>query len=242
MLDADEERVHGPETARLDIGTIFHDLADLYHSGNRAEVLQYEDAPPEEAFAEAQRLFSWYTANFPVDAWGDVLGTEVQLPRNESEKALLLDYFGVEFTLRPDLVTRVGPQHIEKIRKRTGLDLRPGVYIVDHKTKGRKDPDMHLSYPNSPQFQTYPLAWDLLNPELPCEGIIANVLVTHKKLELGQSNCAIFSPRLAENRRQGLIDWLQNADVLAKTGMANRSACFIRSTCPHLHSGRCHQE
>jgi len=241
-LDAKiEEQKHDTSTARMDIGTIFHDLADLYHSGNRAELIQYDDAPPEEAMAEAQRLFSWYSGNFPVDAWGTVLGTEVQLPRNDDEKAKLSGYFGVEFTLRPDLVTLVEPEHLAKIERRTGLQLKPGVYIIDHKTKGRKDPDMHLSYPNSPQFQTYPLAWDLLNPETPCEGIIANVLVTHKKLELGQSNCAVFAPKLAESRRQALFDWLQNADALAKTGFANRAACFIRGTCPRLLDGSCDQ-
>lgn len=251
QLDAKlEGQVHNAKTARMDIGTIFHDLADLYHSGNRAELIQYEDAPPEEAMAEAQRLFAWYSANFPMDAWGDVLGTEVQLPVPEEQDkrlyaeqaAAIKGYFGVEFTLRPDLVTRVGPEHAAKIARRTGLDLKLGVYLVDHKTKGRKDPDMHLAFPHSPQFQAYPLAWNLLYPEVQCEGIIANVLITHKKLELGQSNCAVFAPLLSMDRRQALFDWFQNAESLAKTGFANRAACFVRGTCPRLLDGSCIQE
>jgi hypothetical protein len=97
---------------------------------------------------------------------------------------------------------------------------------------------MTVKFNNSLQFWAYMLAWNELNPDDPCLGMIANVVVRHKQMtekSFSQLLCKVPTP----DQEVVLGTFLNNSAILAKSGMPNAAVCFDQGICPHFESGRC---
>lgn len=117
--------------------------------------------------------------------------------------------------------------------------MEPGIYLWDFKTKGQRGNNDELVYRHSPQFIAYQVVWNSLYPHIACKGMVADVVVGHKKLE-DKSFYSVLVPPPTDVQIQGLQRWLQNAKKLASNDEPNWLACFdFGRACPHLTSGAC---
>lgn len=240
--------------AAADKGTVFHRLAEIYHNKDTETVIDVADAAGQPALQEGTAMFASYSKHFGVEAWGQVLGCEVSLPgdcepdcpyaeaenktacecgRADNEQRLR-KLFQVPFTCRIDMVVLVRESDVAGIKERTGLELEPGIYLLDHKTKDRKDSKMHQKYADEVQFHAYMMAWNACFPEMPCKGLIVNVVINHKKMTKN-SHAAVLVDTPTETQQQAVLTFLNNAAVLAKTDMPNILHCHDYSGCPFLH-------
>ena len=228
-----------PDSAAT-IGTLFHKLCEVYYGQKTRDiVLELDDLRLRGDIAEAYRLFAGYTKVFACDEW-EVISTEELVPRDEVDADAIRVSFGVELTARLDLVVRVREEDIPRlIRTRPGLEgIEPGVYLVDHKTQGARGSQDAMKYGMSAQFVAYQMMWNLLHPEEPCSGMIANIVVKHKKLD-ANSFYSLLVPSPTIEQRVGLTCWLQWADGQSKTDVANWGNCFNWEPCSHFTNGRC---
>ena len=222
-------------------GITFHKLAEMYHRGDSIPgvVLPYANFSAD-AVQEGLRLFGAYRQRYARDFLGEVIDTEILLPEGGLEASptlqeQVLAAVGVwPFTARIDMAVRRTTQG-----KIGDYVLEPGVYLVDHKTKKRKDPDAETTYRFSPQMLAYQLLWNALRPKEKCSGFIINVVVAHKKLD-GDSFQQFFIPPPTEDEVAGFKHWLQDAALKAQLNQANLARCSLGyGLCPHLLTGAC---
>jgi len=226
------------------VGTIDHGILELFYDGKLDPAILRDPnlflQVPEDfvdAKDEALRLAQAYFRKYPeLDFWGTPIGVEIQLP-TEGMKQAVNEFFLVDLTARLDLATRVNEAQLERIAERTGLRLPgPGVYIVDHKFRTRRDSYIGETYLLSAAFTAYPAMWNLHYPDDQCVGMIANVTVANKEVVFQQ---ALVSPP-DENALRGLQNWLIGANELAGTDFPNWTSCRdFNRTCGHFTSGAC---
>ena len=243
QLDLEQKEMGVVQTGgrAAQIGTMFHALMDVYYSkGTSDVVLELDDLELNENAGEAMRLFAEYTKRFPSSGFGEVIGSELQVPRDENEATRVREFLGVPFTLRLDLITELkGPEIPSLVQRRPELEgIEPGVYIIDHKTSGARGKDDPIKYRISTQFIAYQMVWNHLNPDRPCKGMIANCVVRHKKL-VDNSFYSVIVPPPTFDQQIGLKNFLGHTAVLMKTGVANWAACYQWGVCHHYTSGRC---
>lgn len=237
-------------------GIIGHALLDMYYSKDvdpkDVAAIQVSDVAYDSPKQEAVRLVTSYLKEFPGrDFWGDVVASEVQFPAPEVASRVK-EFFGVEFTARMDLITRVTDKHLPRIREKTGLFLHPGVYIIDHKFKPggmdgdkkkspRKESNPERKYGEfSLQFKAYQLMWNLFHPDEPCMGMIANIIVGTK--EVGFQHSMAGAPTAHD--LEVLRVYLKSGELLASTDAPNAGACYFdayNQVCPHYTSGACNR-
>jgi hypothetical protein len=220
---------------------LFHAVLDTYYTKGTANiVLELDDVELDEASKEAMRLFHGYASRFPPTGFGKVIGSELQIPKDDNEAVRIQEFLGVPFTARLDLVVELSSSDIQALVERRPelAGIEPGIYIVDHKTSGRRGADDPIKYRISTQFIGYQALWNHLNPDRPCKGMIANCVVRHKKL-VDASFYSVLVPPPTHEQILGLKTFLQHTKVLMTTNMANWGACYQWGVCPHLTSGRC---
>lgn len=160
----------------FDIGSIFHALLALYYSLPPRDGLALDTGrvryttsagPLEtdlyiEAISEAERLFRGYRAFWGAADLGCIISIE------EEYRAKLS---GTDETVSGgvDLVCKLGKRDL----KRLNLDGEPGIYPVDHKTRGRVDPMEYELATHDAQFSTYPKLVEAYGDEI--KGFIVNL-------------------------------------------------------------------
>lgn len=223
------------------VGSAFHKIMEHYYRGTLGTVA-FDDTVPN--VIEALRLYRAYSTRFPASEFGTVVGSEVEfsLPTD-----LAVGMLGVPaFTGRLDLLVEIEQDKIEDLRRWDKRNLsgltEPGVYILDHKTMGRKDRDVAKKFSNAFQFHAYQFAWDLLHPDKPVKGMIANCVVRHKELNDG-SFFSVFVPPPTPVQIRALRGHLSDsyAIYLARGAeFLNRSKCYDWGReCAHFTSGAC---
>lgn len=183
----------GPERpGAKGVGTALHAMLDLYYRGvsfNPTELV-LRPALDELDIIEAARVFSQYSAIFSPDELGQVLGTEVHIgpPGDGSDDdelgttGPLATAIGVwPFAARIDMVVNI--TDAAAVQARRGIDVEPGIYLVDHKSHGAAWGTLVDKHLNSLQFVAYQLAWNATHPDRPCLGMIANVIIKTKSIK-----------------------------------------------------------
>jgi hypothetical protein len=140
-------------------------------------------------------------------------------------------------TARIDMVVDVDEAAPKEIARRTGLQLEPGVYLVDHKTRGQLNSNMAMGYTMSLQNHIYQMLYKACY-DLEPKGMIFNIIVRHKKL-VDNSFHAVLAPWPTGPQQEAAAQMLRNAKLLAGTDMANWAACNQFGTCRHYTEGRC---
>ncbi|HEX2613884.1 MAG TPA: hypothetical protein VHL10_00205, partial [Nitrososphaera sp.] len=97
------------------------------------------------------------------------------------------------------------------------------------------------------QFRTYMMAYNLLHPETPVLGAIANEVIAHSKMELLDKNGAPHSFRSffveAPNEMQtrAVLAWLPKQAAYLASGEVNLNSCVGATVCHHYKNGACFQ-
>lgn len=150
-------------------GSAGHALLAEHYKGNLEEVdlgnveLADADGVPfhREATNIAKNVFMHYRARYDPRELGKVLGVETYLEHGTK-------------TCRLDLLVRVTKREVKWIAKTRGVELTPGVYIVDHKVLGFDSPNQLNQQRYSLQFSYYALIAKQLGYKI--EGTLVNCL------------------------------------------------------------------
>jgi hypothetical protein len=244
-----------PEQARLDkkfprpssfnagTGTVFHKLMELYYGQQLVNVvLPLDDSPdPKDPVQEALRLFAGYTNFFPSDEWS-VIAVEKLLPveGDDRMKAAIEHAMGVSpFTARLDMVVSINPEQAAAMSERRRIDILPGNYIVDHKTKDKKDHLASIKYSRKAQFIAYQTVWNIAFGDIwPVQGLIVNDCVRHKNLTADSFQTYLVPPP-SEVQVAGLRKWLQWKELYLKMQVFDWDACDDWGGCQHWVTGNC---
>lgn len=236
------------EASATAIGSAFHKILEHYYRGTLDEVAFDSD---NAAVAEALRIFGSYRLRFPVQEFGDVVGTEYSFGFDTPAEGSPAPYSPVgvtPFTGRIDMVVNVtNDAHIEWLQSPNGRNLpvsKKGIYLLDHKTMGQRRQTIEMEFMNSFQFHAYMMCWDVLYGETQgyCNGMIANCVVRHKTMN-ERSFFSVFVPPPTPAQQQAVRSHFQMAKSLQETygdDYKNRSYCFSwGKVCPHFRSGAC---
>jgi hypothetical protein len=238
-----------PQRVTLDAaftGTLFHALMEMYYKHQTDDfAIELDGTGASQEMEEALRLFREYAKRFRPDEW-ITLGTEVLYPREgvQADVAAIKQMLGIEpLTIRIDMLVEVLPEHVDGLVESRGLDLKPGVYLVDHKTSERRGNDQVFRYQNNLQMDVYMAVWNACNPEQQCQGMLVNNVYRYKALNAKAFETILVAPP-SEDRVQQLKEWLMAAEGKVRNGdiTPNLSACFnTYGACPHLISGACNR-
>lgn len=220
------------------IGTIFHKLAELYHTGgdvNRVPHIVDDDPLLSSWCVEAWRLFDFYVTYTAPDAWGRVVAAEELVETMVPFEGLPIVGQQVPRPLsgRIDLLTEQD--------ERFGNEYNgPGEYVLDFKTHKSKPSEVFMKDQYSLQFVNY--AWQrFLKTGKWVRGAIVHHLVRHVKLEVQKSVLTTFIHPPMEHEIEKLKGFV-HASAALPDGFANLSQCTpFTGVCRHLVSGRCNQ-
>ncbi len=250
ILDREYPRISDlsdPRDNAATVGTLFHLFAEAYYTNTPLEgAVEINQLSGTSNWAEAQRLFKEHRSRFPKESggMGKVIACEMDLPVRgpDGEPVSLDNPFGVEkFTARIDMVVEHTEDSIKVFEKERGLVLpEPGIYLVDHKTKGRMDPHMEYGWKMGYQTSAYMMYYEYLFGVRP-KGMIMNVIIRHKKLT-DASFVAYLIPYPDEDQQQATKWFMQRGEQNVKIGAPNPGACIGQyGACVHLTSGTCNR-
>jgi hypothetical protein len=217
-----------------DTGTIFHLLAQFHHTG-LPFTLDISDWPVDElknAAAEALRLFTEYAKRYPQDAWGRVLGAEVQLsiPLGEGPTNTV--------TGAADLIVDIDEAYSAILGARLHTAVEPGVYLVDHKTHGSINQKQSLIDAFALSGWSYQLGCQAIYGAR-FKGMFYNHIIRHKKLE-DKSFFVTFVEAPAEGAKEKLRKFLSYSQALKVIDAPNLGACAQGyDICQHRITGAC---
>ena len=234
MVKKERELTDGPtvfsEHFHLNVGTIFHALLALYY---RVGTQTWETTAvkltttggliDEDARLEAERIFRAYRLKFTPKELGKVIAVEHLLEgRDITEDSKLPEY-----TARPDLVVSVTKRDADRVKITRWITIKPGYWLVDHKSAAAVTPELVEYYFNSLQMILYQRAWTARNAKkYPLQGALISITTKEKEpsfftVVVPKNN----APRLAianEFARQVQIKWADESTRWAK----NASLCL----------------
>lgn len=237
---ADRNEPTSMESEATRTGTIVHAFLELYYrrgAGLPFEVgavrFQSERGDPfdveEEARIEAERIFRAYRVNFPANEIGKIIAIERLVPdvgdiamKERVEKAVGIS----PYTMKPDLVIKLTKKDCERLKRTRNVDLKPGLYLVDHKTdNARWGIDRYL---NSHQFTAYFLAWEAAFG-VKLQGVLVNICYTTKQADF----LTIFVPPPSQVAIKSLHHQLASIVFLREhmPRWKNTNRCFFPKPC-----------
>lgn len=239
---AEEEDPDGSDAA--DIGTYFHKLAEAYYLDIPSPVIEFAAINENPAATEAQRLFREYRQRYSPYEFGRVVGCEIQLPKEDDRaaRAKLDEEFGAEVTIKPDMVIELDADHADLVSQHRKVEVQPGFYIVDHKTKKAKTRTLHYEMQFRAQFALYQYVWNQLHPDMQVKGLLANIIFRYKNMDEDSFLTLLVPPPSPSEVAvvKGIVR--DGARILSERGPSwkNPVHCFDWfRVCPHLMSGDC---
>lgn len=252
------ENQTGAAAGNLGIGSITHAFLEMYYTPEndpnfQASAVRFESVrgdPEEEARLEAERIFRAYRARFPAGELGNNRYVEHYLPQGKDGTEIVdhdelvnlwapvVEFVGLPYTARLDMVIRVTPTDCKRIKKTRGLNLKPGHYLIDYKTAAWHSAHMENVYRRDVQFIAYHRAWNYLYPTKRLNGTIVIMLTKTKRPD--QISLLIPAPNAADYKI------LRHTMTLARERLeegkfsANPDRChdYFR-TCDFLLDGQC---
>lgn len=240
---------NGEDKFDANVGTAFHKLMELYYTGQLVNVaLPLDDAADYrvDPIQEALRIFGAYTTFFPANEW-NVVEMERYFPANQAEQKLIMEVLGVPLTGRIDGVVELDETQATQFEERTGLELSPGLYLVDHKTKKKHDQNHAWKFQLSLQFSAYQIVAEALYPDKQMKGLIVNAPVRNKDLlkltATGKPHNflrQLVEPP-SEMRRVAVRQQLKWKHEYLQSNQCNLDACVRWAPCRHYLTGNCNQ-
>lgn len=204
---AEEGRTFLAEKGPLAVGTIFHAFMEMHF--NRAlrknedpKKVRFSDVVDQEARFEAERLFRAWREQFPSpNEFGKVLEVEDLHPTTRAKE--VGEAVGIfPFNYKPDLVTNISADDAKRLHATHEVHgrIKPGRWITDHKTEGKRDGMLIDRSLNDLRFAAYIQAWNAEHPKKPVNGIIRNTWFKYNSKNRGPEGLLIIVP--PPSRRQ----------------------------------------
>ncbi len=224
-------------------GTVFHKLMELYYTGELNKMpLPMEDMPNEEdPVQEALRIFAVYRQYFAPSEW-DTLHAEYKLPLDNDPGCAgrIGGVVGIEpFTARIDLVAKFSAQQAADFSRKNARDVSPGIYIVDHKLRFKRDSHALLKWGLNIQLVAYVMAYEAATGEK-VQGYIINQPIAHKRLQRDSFERFVY-PAPDDTARRAIRDYLMWKKDLLESDVCNLEVCGEFRGCHHYLTGRCNR-
>jgi len=255
---ANLDEAAGPREARqeamdddpdaLMVGTYYHLLHEFRAKGALdGLVWDQTDQAWTPSFTEAVRLYRAY-----VGHWGDpgqryggrIIGTEVPIPATDVGKGRIREMFGDDVTGRVDAILEVIDPAVAL--ENTGLELQPGVYLLDFKSLKAHSEQHRWSYAYSLQAATYLEIYNLEHPEAPALGMIFDCIMKAKHIKkevdakTGRSSYQAYLQLPAQNDKKVIEALVTIGKRNVNEDIANPSQCLSSWTpCYWFKSGKC---
>ncbi|KAK1548626.1 hypothetical protein Q3G72_026182 [Acer saccharum] len=229
----------------LAVGSFYHFLLQIWQEGKLdADLIIDTSEIGDPDWSEAVRLFNFYTGQFRKDSWGEVIGTEVMLPVNDTHRQRIEQFFGIEGDDCPtgqiDLLVRMNKLDVLRVEMDYDLDLRgPGLYIIDYKTAAARcnAESAKGMYTETVQAMTYPTLWNIAGGEQ-VQGMIFDVLVKHRNL--GDNSIQAWFAPTCPSHRQIVRAAVRVARASKIRARANPYACYYKGyECHFLKNAEC---
>ena len=256
-------------------GVLFHELMFWYAAPEWYDsvALSYDGYDLDPDWKEALRLFSEYRKHYPPDefewlgraksfefGYGGQMGSDMTATEVLILQEHCLDLFGVpHYTGRWDGVINIPDQAmVDRVSARRAILLpEPGIYLYDTKTMKAHRGTVALEFSESEQFFGYMMAWDELNPDNKCKGMLTNCVARHnnkttaaKQKKAGEratgltkdSFWSIFVPPPTEEQQEIFkTNMQQRNDKKQRYGedSVNTAFCFYYGACSALTDGTC---
>lgn len=216
------------------VGVLVHAFLELYDTGKirvTSEIPHVKFTPSDhpvlladevgegEVLDEAQRLATYWMSTYRSAHFGRVVGTEVDL----DAPGWLCETFGIpEISGRLDHVTKMDQDDCIRLNHAHGLDLSPGYYIVDHKTKAARGG--YSTYLNGLQGIWYQMLWNATHSGERVEGMLFNFIIKTKV----PTNVVLWRPPPSIPEERALASTLGGiwANYQRNPDWANASACY----------------
>ena len=253
----------GTKVAHFEVGTVYHALQELYLKRGKRPLdlaaIEFSQVVDEKERLEGERLFRAYRGEFDADDLGKMITTEETAPKLviERDNSLLIPIVGpynqeIEeacgvwpLTIKPDAVNQLNARDVRRLRKdRRTYDphkaLRPGYWIIDHKTAGGEDTGFFERFMNSWIFVSQPVVWNIVHPKRPVLGCIVNAITKDKTPSFHR----VVIPFPNAERIAGLKQYLQlckrHRDVFGGQPKPSEMNCFPKfGTCRWYLDGLC---
>ncbi len=244
--------LHGGDESGFDakVGTLFHKLEEMYYSNLlNSTALPISDDPEAhktDPVQEALRMFAQYVQIFPKNEF-TTLACEYFFPQTEEHEKLITAAVGITpYTGRIDRVVHVSDQQVPGIRERRGVQLAPGWYLMDTKTKKQKSMDIIYDYELSHQFALYQMVWDALFPDQRMKGMLVNQVIRHQDLTkkedgLWRSFKTFLVEPPTEHRKEVERAYLKRKKDKIDRGEVDLDACLDWGVCHHYLNGNCNR-
>lgn len=222
-------------------GTLVHALLRVYYTKGHFEIVKvkwknFDLTHPLflQAETRAFNVFREYRMRFSPIELGKVLHAELGFKiRNENVIGC------VPFTGRIDLIVKLNKRDCNRLKVTRGIDLEPGIYIVDHKTGGGIYPNTLERLSLGLQPAAYMYAYEFTTKKK-VKGFLVNFMTTTRDPKFH----TIVIPRPGVLARERLFSVTRSREMdrwpKFELSRANVSRCFdYNSVCSHWVNARC---
>ncbi len=224
-------------------GAFFHKLQELWRMGDEAVgnlVVQkgHIDIDYEVAATSFKNYREFYGNS--IENRGRILSAERKYPETPEQVKLVADWLGGEpFTIRYDLLVEIDQWKSNELADRHGVYVRPGRWIVDYKLVAPSVFEKNQAeLPSSFQCLSYPLIYNLCNPDAPVEGLLLDITSRVAKAEA--KHYALVLAEVSADAEAIVRDGVRMAAEAKRTGVANPFACNDKyGQCIFLKNGLC---
>lgn len=237
----DKQHPPDPDTPlpkALEIGILYHLFLELYFSETKdfeCSRIQIRSVHSADARAEAEKLFRAFRVRYKNSDFGRIIACEKTY--TEEINALGAGSYSdppLEFTIKPDLVTKVTKTTTAKLKKLDRIVLTPGYWLWDWKTAGFVDGKLRYFYEHGLRAFAYQIVWNMLHPKQALQGAVFHVVTKTNPVKFVPM--VIRKPTVHDRKR--FESYLYSAaDTLGTYGLdreTNPSACVTwRETCRH---------
>jgi hypothetical protein len=258
LLDKEDQEA---SSSAASVGTYFHKIMEYYYQGKLDGVALDANTAGNYAWQEALRLFAGYRLLFPPDEFTRVVACEHIINAGVSEKHTLRSSWSTELVLRSrlcqdkfgvpelggivDMIVDIEEPQLSRLKEARVFSesMEPGRYLLDTKTKKQRNEGMEVRFLRDIQFATYMMLAEDDPTVGPVKGLIASVVIRHKKLEDKKSFFSTVVPPLCETNRDFVKKTLTKCHEMrdyqrskGNESPANSEWCDMYDGCRHLRT------
>lgn len=250
QLDKEEKAAGLPGSIgsrfNVQVGTaghaILHILEDhkrypVKPNGPHDIVFEPHDVVSPDAAEKAWDACVWYQAQFGDCPLGKPLGWELMMRGAAVESAVGIS----PYTGLIDLLVAMDAKTAKRIRRERGIDVRPGVYVVDRKF-GNEWSNLEMRELADPKTLAYVPAAQAMWPRLPIRGLILDCIHPKKTPTTNTFilHAPLTPPELATLQTQVAVSkMLAEHPVLRDAPLGKSGNCFFPDTCRYRLNGKC---
>lgn len=161
----------GPDA---DFGTVCHSYLAAYHTPGM-ELPTLSEEIPQGAYVSPAELMRRYSRRFTPSGLGTPLLVETRLTMYvEMPEGMRRE----PFVGTLDRVARFDADECEFLAQERGIMIEPGAWLIDWKTKTKRDRTMISKFLRDPQFTGYTQLWEANGGE-PLKGTICGIIIRY---------------------------------------------------------------